>query len=87
MHDLYNLRDTLVKELEEYGRLGELSKASLDSVNKLSHAAKNVCKVIRYCEENEYGSSVLKSYGNDKDHYNEVKEELREELRRMVESF
>jgi len=84
MHNLYKLRDLLVKELEEYGSVGELSKASLDSVNKLSHAAKNVCKVINYCEDD---GSVLKAYRDDKEHYSEVKEELREELLRMVQSF
>jgi len=54
MHDLYKLKETLVKELEDYGKSGDLSKSALDDIDKLAHAAKNVTKVIEACEEEEY---------------------------------
>lgn len=57
MHKLYDLKDKLVKELEEFGK-GELSKGSLDSIDKLAHAAKNVAKVIECCEEEEYSMAM-----------------------------
>ena len=53
MHDLYKLKDNLVKELEELGKQ-DLSKSTLETVDKLAHAAKNVAKVIECCEEEEY---------------------------------
>ena len=87
MHDLYKLRDILVNELEDYGRRGELSKPSLDAVNKIAHAAKNVCKVIDYCEKDKTKNSVIGSFNSHEPDYEEVKETLREDLRKMVEAF
>ena len=57
MHDLYKLKDNLVKELEELGKQ-DLSKSTLETVDKLAHAAKNVAKVIECCEEEEYSMAM-----------------------------
>lgn len=56
MHDLYELKERLLKELEEYGKRGDLSASSLDMVDKLAHAAKNLCKVIEDMEGEEYSN-------------------------------
>lgn len=61
MHDLYRLKENLVKELEELGKQ-DLSKSSLDTVDKLAHAAKNVAKVIEACEEEEYSNAMGGGY-------------------------
>lgn len=53
MHELYELKEMLMKELEEYGRKGEMSAGSLEIVDKLSHAIKNLCKIIEAAEEEE----------------------------------
>ena len=114
MNDLYKVKNMLVEELKEFGRKGDLSKASLDAINKLSHAAKNVCKVIDYCEQDEYdysnamnrnyrdvsyrdgGNSYRRSYSRAnedvKGHLrrlmeNANDERVREELRRMIDTF
>lgn len=55
MHDLYSLKDKLIKELEEYGRK-DLSESSLKIVDTLAHAAKNIGKVIECCEDEEYSN-------------------------------
>lgn len=57
MHDLYKLKDNLVKELGELGRQ-DLSKSNLDTIDKLAHAAKNVGKVIECCEDEEYSNAM-----------------------------
>ena len=57
MHELYELKEMLMKELEEYGRKGEMSAGSLEIVDKLSHAIKNLCKIIEAEEEEEEGYS------------------------------
>lgn len=57
MHELYELKEMLMKELEEYGRKGEMSAGSLEIVDKLSHAVKNLCKIIEAEEEEEEGYS------------------------------
>lgn len=61
MHDLYKLKETLVKELEDYGKRGDLSKSALEDIDKLAHAAKNVGKVIELCED-EYSRADGNSY-------------------------
>lgn len=56
MHKLYNLKDKLVKELEGY-ESKDLSTGSLDVIDKLAHAAKNLGKVIECCEEDGYSNA------------------------------
>lgn len=59
MHELYELKEMLCKELEEYGRKGDLSAGSLEIVDKLAHALKNLDKIIEAKEEEsgEYSSA------------------------------
>lgn len=54
MHELYELKEMLMDELEEYGRKGELTSGSLEVVDKLSHTIKNLCKIIEKYEDEEY---------------------------------
>lgn len=53
MDALYELKEKLMKELEEYGNK-EMTPGSLEVVDKLAHAVKNLCKVIEAYEEEEY---------------------------------
>ena len=55
MHELYKLKDSLVKELEDLGKQG-VSKSNIEMVDKLAHAAKNVGKVIECCEDEQYSN-------------------------------
>ena len=71
MHDLKNLKDMLVKELEEFGKNGTLSKASLDNIDKLAHATKNVIKVIECCEQDEYSHRMGRSYSDGRSYRND----------------
>lgn len=55
MHELYELKEMLMDELKEYGKKGEMTSGTLEVVDKLSHAIKNLCKIIEsYEEEEEY---------------------------------
>jgi hypothetical protein len=55
MHELYELKDMLCKELKEYGEKGELTAGSLDTIDKLAHAMKNLDRVIEaYEDDGEY---------------------------------
>ena len=45
MKELYDLKERLVDELKDYGKT-ELTSANLEKIDKLAHAAKNVCKII-----------------------------------------
>ena len=57
MHGIYKLKDTLCKELEEYGDRTQLDKSSLEMVDTLAHALKNINKVIEYKEAGEYSEA------------------------------
>ena len=58
MHGLYELKETLCKELEEYGKKGEMSTGSLDVIDKLAHAVKNIDKIIETYEEDGYSNEM-----------------------------
>lgn len=57
MKKLYELKEKLCEELEKYGGK-ELSAGSLDVIDKLAHATKNLCKVIEAKEEEQYSESM-----------------------------
>ena len=58
MHELYELKEKLMKELAEYSQV-ELSTGSLEVIDKLAHAIKNICKICEDMEGSSYegGSS------------------------------
>lgn len=58
MHKLYDLKHVICEELEHQADK-ELTRDSLDVIDKLAHAGKNVCKLIKYCEESEGGSYAM----------------------------
>lgn len=72
MHKLYDLKDMLCEELEQFGSRDKLTSGSLEMIDVLAHAAKNVAKLIEMCEEEEYsmdggGSSNRSSYRSSRD--------------------
>ena len=84
MHKLYQLKDMLCEELEQFGDRDKLTSSSLETVDKLAHAAKNVAKIIESCEEEKYsmddgmgrrsydgGMSRRRGYSNDGYYYDD----------------
>lgn len=61
MHELYELKEKLCKELKKYNDK-DLTKESLEVVDKLSHATKNLDKIIEKYEEEEGASYGYNSY-------------------------
>lgn len=62
MHGIYELKETLCDELEEYGNKGKLDVGGLEIVDKLAHTIKNLDKIIEKYEEDgysEYGDSPM----------------------------
>ena len=64
-HDaLYDLKEMLCKQLNDYGKKGELTAAVLERVDMLAHAVKNLDKIIDHMEESDYsGNMDGRSYG------------------------
>lgn len=55
MHKLIDLKEKLCKQIEDYADK-ELTPASLDIIDTLAHATKNLDKIIDKYAEREYGS-------------------------------
>jgi hypothetical protein len=51
MHGIYELKEKVIKELEEYGLKGDFRESELPTIDMLSHTAKNLCKLIEMCED------------------------------------
>ena len=65
MHEIYELKEMLCKELEEYGRKGEISTGTLEVVDKLAHTVKNLCKIIEMGEEEGYSGNYAYERGGN----------------------
>jgi hypothetical protein len=70
MDAVYDLKDMLCEELEEYGKKDKLDVGGLEIVDKLAHTVKNLGKIIEAYEEQGYsgdydnmGDSYDGSYG------------------------
>ena len=61
MHELYELKEKLCKELKHYNS-EELTANNLSVIDKLSHAVKNIDKIIEKYEEEEGASYGYGSY-------------------------
>lgn len=62
MDKLYDLKERLCKELEEYGKKDTLDVGGLDIVDKLAHAVKNLDKIIEAYDGDEYSGYDGGSY-------------------------
>lgn len=58
MDALYELKDMLCEELEEYGKKDKLDVGSLEIVDKLTHTIKNLDKIIENYEDDGYSSDM-----------------------------
>ena len=61
MHALYELKEKLCDELKEYGSK-DLTAGSLDVVDKLAHAIKNLDKIIEAYEDEGYSNRYHPGY-------------------------
>ena len=70
---MHELKSKLMSELKEYGK-GELTHASLEVIDRLAHALKNVCKIEEYC-------------GGDSEKYEKSGNEIKDELKAIIEKI
>ena len=63
MHELYELKEKLCKELKRYNN-DDITTSSLEVIDKLSHSIKNIDKIIDKYEENEDEYSYNAPYRN-----------------------
>lgn len=65
MKELHKLKEMLCEELEKYGKEGDLTTGSLEVVDKLAHAVKNLDKIIENYDGGEYSSRMMPRYYYD----------------------
>ena len=71
MHGIYELKEMLCKQLEDYGKKGEMSAAILERVDMLAHAVKNLDKIIENYEGTGYsGSNCYRNSYDDRGYSN-----------------
>ena len=79
MNEMHELREKLCNELKSYGNK-EMTAGSLDVIDKLAHAVKNIDKII-----NEGGHSYM--HRDDMGRYSRGEthnEELRQDIKRLI---
>lgn len=54
MNELYELKRKLCEALEEFGMRDEITASSLQTVDTLAHACKNICKIIESKQDEMY---------------------------------
>lgn len=76
MEKLYDLRDKLCEELEEYARKQDIGTGDLEVIHKLTDTIKNIDKIFMLEEEGGYSEAVDggdygrgSSYANRGKHY------------------
>lgn len=56
MHKLYELKDKLMKELEEYADNGKFSKDDVEAIKYASSAIDHICNIMERGDGEEYSS-------------------------------
>lgn len=54
MHKLYELKEKLMKELEDYSENGKFSKDDVESIKYITSAIDHICNIMEDADEEEY---------------------------------
>lgn len=85
MHKLYELKEVLCKELEEYAKRGSnLDLQSLNTIDILAHAIKNLDKIIGTSEYSNMGNSYEGGWSTRRGRYSYA--DMKEGLRKLIDS-
>lgn len=72
MHKLYDLKEKLVRELEDYSQNGKYSKEDVELIKYMASAVDHLCNIVADAEEEEYSSAMGGTYnGMNNGSYND----------------
>lgn len=54
MHELYELKEKLMKELGEYAQNGKYSKEDVETIKYMASAVDHICNIVERADEEEY---------------------------------
>ena len=56
MHKLYDLKEKLMRELEDYSENGKFSKDDVESIKYITSAIDHICNIMEDADESEYSN-------------------------------
>lgn len=62
MHELYELKDKLMRELEDYSKNGKFSKEDVEAIKYITSAIDHICNIVENEEEGGYSGNMGGSY-------------------------
>ena len=72
MHKLYDLKEKLVRELEDYSQNGKYSKEDVELIKYMASAVDHICNIVADAEEEEYSNAMGGTYnGMNNGSYND----------------
>ena len=88
MHKLYDLKEKLMDELEEYADKGNLSREDVESIKYMSSAIDHICNILE--EKEEYSGRSYRdgrSYARKRDamgRYSSAEDDFIHEMRSLM---
>lgn len=64
MHKLYDLKEKLIGELEDYSENGKYSKEDVEAIKYMASAVDHICNICNDVEEDEYSMRGGMSYND-----------------------
>lgn len=69
MHELYELKEKLMKELTEYAQNGKFSKEDAEAIKYIASSIDHICNIVERMEEEEYSERGGGQGGNSRYSY------------------
>lgn len=63
MHKLYELKDKLMRELEDYSENGKFSKEDVEAIKYITSAIDHICNIMEDDDEEGYGGDMMRMGG------------------------
>lgn len=58
MHKLYELKEKLMRELEDYSENGKFSKEDVEAIKYITSAIDHICNIMEDADEEEYSGGM-----------------------------
>lgn len=66
MHELYELKEKLLKELEDYSQNGKFSKEDVESIKYMASAVDHLCNILESADEYSHRDGYSRNYSYER---------------------
>ena len=63
MHKLYELKEKLMRELEDYSENGKFSKEDVEAIKYITSAIDHICNIMEDADEEGYSGDMMRMGG------------------------